>query len=548
MPVKQIYYVLQKYNNTVFSRLNTDFLEILLQRLQEIERRYVYIFFIVFVLNIMAYGLIVGELIYTNHTFPSAWPQSFPSFRSQEGRWAHDLIYLFQGGSGIAFFQTVIAISIQILTGMLFAVALNRKDNTGLIVSASIVSLIPYVNDYYGFPGDSIMFAVGDLLAVTGVLIPRKSIKHVLASAFVFQLSIACYQPKVATICVVSAVYSLFLLADWDGGRENLKAILKSIMLLVAAVLAGAGMYLLVLKSLYIFDLIPSGQHFARRLSVASLDQIAQNIKFVITDIYNRLFIPETLIPQYVKHIAAVVSFISICISILSITILKTARYHKIAVLIAIVIALIFSLFSVDIAFIISPNSYWYSGSGRFRTTFGFLVAAMMIIAIKAGRNNYNNIALIAVAIMIHSYIITNASIGQQARLKNIAEFAYVSRILSRIESQPGFDYDKKYRIAIFGYFPLFMVRQYAEMPTDTVVSNLTNTSFIRYRQAEMLNWFAGKQAFEVVTREQFDQVETYASTHDPYPSGDSVKLFEDGLIVVILEKYYPGMAYTRLE
>lgn len=548
MPVKRIDYMLQKYNNTVFSRLNTDFLQVFLRCAQRIERHYVYIFLIVFILNIMAYGLIIGEFIYTNHTFPSAWPQPFPSFRSQEGRWAHDLIYLFQGGSGIAFFQTLIAISIQILAGILFAVALNRKDNVSLIISASIVSLIPYVNDYHGFPSDSIMFAVGDLLAVTGVLIPRKSIKQILASAFVFQLSIACYQPKVATICVVSAVYSLFLLADWDGGRESLKAILKSIMLLVAAVLAGAGMYLLVLKSLYIFDLIPSSQHFARRLSVASLDQIVQNIKFVITDIYNRLFIPETLIPEYVKHIAAVVSFISICISILSITILKTARHHKIVVLIALAIALLLSMLSVDMAFIVSPNSYWYSGSGRFRTPFGFLIVAMMIMAIKPGRHHYNNIALIAVAVMIHSYIVTNASINQQARLKNIAEFAYVNRILSRIEIQPGFDYDKKYRIAIFGYFPLFMVRQYAEMPTDTVVSNLTNTSFIRYRQAEMLNWFAGKQAFEVVTREQFDRAETYASTHDPYPSGDSVKLFENGLIVVILEKYYPGMAYTRLE
>lgn len=534
--------------NTVFAQLNTDFLEILLRRLQKIERRYVYIFFIVFFLNIMAYGLIIGELIYTNHSFPNIWQQPFPSYRSLEGRWTHDLIYLFQGRSGIVFFQTLIAIFIQILAGILFAVALNRKGDASLIISASIVSLMPYVNDYYGFPGDSIMFAVGDLLAVTGVLIPKKNIKYVLASAFVFQLSIACYQPKIATICAISASYSLFLFADWDGSEENIKVILRSIMLLAAACLAGAGMYFLVLKSLYILDLIPSSEHFARRLSVASLDQIPKHIKFVIKDIYQRLFTPEAIIPQYVKYITVMVSFISICISIVYIAILKTAQYLRVMVLIFIATTLVFLICSVDMTFILSPNSYWYSGSGRFRTTFGFMIAAMIMMAIKTGRNYYNNIALIAVTVMVHSYIVTNASINQQARLNNIVEFAYVNRILSRIESQPGFDYNKKYNIVVFGYLPLLMIPpQFVGAPTDTFVSNLSNTSFILYRQTEMLNWFAGKQTFTILTNEQLDKAKDYASTHNPYPADDSIRLFEDGLIVVILEKYYPGMVHTWL-
>ena len=386
------------------------------------------------------------------------------------------------------------------------------------------------------------MFTTGDLLAVFGVLILKNNIRNLLAAAFIFQLSIACYQPKIATIAVICTTYCLVLFSDWDGTLENIKKILKSIALLATACLAGAVMYVIALKLLYVMQLIPNSEHYTRRLSITSVDQIPHYAKFAIVDIYHRLFKPEMLIPGYIKYIVALLSLMSIYISIAYIAKIKAERHYKIAIIIAIIITLFFSIISADLAFIISPNAY--AGAGRFRTTFGFLIVALIIIAIKEGRNYYSNIALISTLVIVHSYVVTNSSINQHARMKNIAEFSYVNRILSRIESQPGFDYSNKYNIAIFGYFPL---QQYGIMSSNTVVSNLSDTSFIDYRQTEMLNWLAGKQAFEAPNHEQFNKAENYASKHNPYPAHDSVFMFEDGLIVVILEKYYPKVPHTWL-
>ena len=89
----------------MFANLNNDFFEVFLSRAKKIEKRYVYIFLIVLFLNIMAYGLIIVEFIYTNHTFQNIWQQPFPSYRSLEGRWTHDLTYLFQGRYWHCFFS-----------------------------------------------------------------------------------------------------------------------------------------------------------------------------------------------------------------------------------------------------------------------------------------------------------------------------------------------------------------------------------------------------------------------------------------------------------
>ncbi len=526
--------------------LKKDILEELSNTLQKIPKHYIYIFFIVFFLNILSYGYIITEFLFTNHTFPNISNQPFPSYRSREGRWTHDLIYFLQGGAGISFFQTIIAIFIQITAGILFAIALNRKDSNSLIISASVISLIPYVNDYYGFSGDSIMFATGDLLAVMGIAISKRSIRHMLAAAIILKLSIACYQPKIATIAVVSSAYSLCLLCDWDGSREDIRRILKSILLLFLTCLLAVAMYLMVLNAMNLLDLIPAHEQFTRRLSTASVDQIPHLVNLAIIDLYYRLFISEPLIPQYIKQILVVICTISLILTIIKLISSGNEKKYIIIVLACILLVFFVLILSTNLAFIVSPNSYW--NAGRFRTTYGFFFVSLIILAIREKNTLYKNFSILVLFILIHSYVVTNGYINQQAQIKNITEFSRINRLLIRIESLEGFDYDKKYAIVILGNFSLASVPQLRYPRSEqnyTVISNLVERFFIRYRHIEILNYFSIKNLFRKANQDELIRAKKYAISHNPYPAEDSIALLDDDLIVVILEKYYPKIPHT---
>jgi len=198
-------------------------------------RKYGGVFAVLLVLQLVTYSYFFTSLIFTNHTFPNSWLYSYPSFKTQgEGRWFADIIILLQGGSGVQPLQMYLAVTLQSINSILFAYFLGFKKRFEVLLIAAFLCLYPAFLDNYSFSVDHITFAIGDTLALLGILYCKnkaQSVKNAAVSSFVFMLALASYQPKIALVGLLCICHLIKSITDNDerclfSWKETLKRIL----------------------------------------------------------------------------------------------------------------------------------------------------------------------------------------------------------------------------------------------------------------------------------------------------------------------------------
>jgi len=509
-----------------------------------VDRRHLRVFLVVFCLNLLAHGTILTAFIYTNHVFPNVWPTGFPTYRSFEGRWFHDVTWFLQGGAGITFLHSIVGIAVQVLTGILFARALNRTDTLSLFGTAALVSLFPYVGDYYSWSGDNVVLSLGDLLAVLGLIIAKKGLRFVPAAAIVWHMSLACNQTKVATIAVLICIYALALLQQCEGRAERLAEALRSA---AAALLAFGGavtLYFAILKLLYVAGAIPDTEHYARRLTIVGVGQIPGRLQLAMRDLGGRLSSRNDLVAPSVKWASALLAAGSVVALLTRVATTRVAGIRRVwTVLVATTVVGLATL-STQLTYVVSPNAYW--PAARFRTVLAFFVAGLLVLPLDGVRRLYRNLLVVFLVFTVWSFVTTNAAVGQQAVMRSTAEVAAVSRIMSRIERLPGFSLDQRYALVVVGALPDYLTR--SDIAKVDVRTNVCEPAFRPYRQTEMLNWLLGRQVFGRGVPADLAVAQQYASSQLPYPAEGSVVLLGGRLVVVVLDKYRPGIATTWVQ
>ena len=194
----------------------------LLQKWQAACRQYGGVLAALVAMQIVVYGYFFTTVILTDHTFPNTWVQPYPSHRTrEEGRWLQDLIICFQGGAGVQPFQMFAAVTLQGINGILFARLLGITKRFEVFLAAAVVCLYPAILDTYSFASDHLTFAIGDTMALAGILClatNRLTPTNAIVSGLFFMLSLAAYGPKIAFIGLLCLCHlAIFIATDNDA-------------------------------------------------------------------------------------------------------------------------------------------------------------------------------------------------------------------------------------------------------------------------------------------------------------------------------------------
>jgi Glucosyl transferase GtrII len=484
------------------------------------------------VLQCVVYSSFFTTLIFTNHTFPNSGVLAYPSYRTfGEGRWMADLIIWLQGGSGVQPFQMFLAVVLQGLNGLLFArfVGIERRLDTALI--AAFICLYPAFLDNYSFGTDHVTFAIADTLAIGAILYCRyraPSVTVGLATAAAFTLSLACYQPKLALIGLLCLCCLALQVANGNGSRPF--RLREGLLAAAYVTLIGAGgcvLYFLTVKLTVTFDI---GNKAYVNSAGEMLEQIVGSYAGFV-----RYFTSEAdYMPRGLWFLPG------LCILLGSTALLvRAGRRHRHAVL---AVALCLALIPVVLRASLIINHTSGSTEGRITYAYGYALAFFVACALRGPKLRRVTVGLLAV--FVYFFIVVASQESNAAALKTMYDVNMINRIAARVESVADL-YGPGHALVVFGHYPEFARPKYVRYRNgypDRV--HVQTFAFEVYRQPAILNFFLGRDVFWHPTPEQLEKAIAAVQTRAPWPSSEAV--FElDGMVVVLMEKYRPGIART---
>src|SRR5262249_37199715 len=145
-----------------------------------------------------------------------------------------------------------------------------------VFLAASLISIHPFTGDYYAFAGDHLVLVLGDSLILFAFWIVQRrlhSIWRVLVAAFLVQLGISCYQPKIGMAATIWLLIFLGRFVVWDGTAAMFRRSAREMTLHAVSVLSGSALYLALLEisQWWLGDPAGASTHSAFRLATARI-------------------------------------------------------------------------------------------------------------------------------------------------------------------------------------------------------------------------------------------------------------------------------------
>lgn len=500
----------------------------------------------VLAVNLLAFGYLFVGYIYSNHLFPNALDPGFPSNRTWlEGRWGADIIYRLQGGRGIPLLDLMLALPVQIATGLLFARLLGVRDPLRLFLAATLISIHPFVSDYYSFAGDHLVLVLGDsfiLLAFRLVQWRPWNWWSIAGAAVLFQAGLSCYQPKIGLIATLWLMLVLARLAGWDGTGQDFRRGALELLRHAAAIAAGAALYMLMLKALlwWTGDPAAASAHASMRLSTVTLSDLPGRLNWAY-DLARQMLSGSDLFGRSRAWLPGLL-LLSLSAAILA-RAWAVARPRGLAVtatgiLLAAVALLPLALYA---PFVISPHAYL---AGRTLIPTVYLTAFTLTLLLAPGWLRILRWPALAVALLLCvRFALVDAETGHQAQLRTIHEFHFVNRLAARVEQVVADATAEPPALVIVGLPPLPPITT-PRVQSVRDFSNLNQPGFASYRSVEGLNFLLGRDLLKLPTRAQVQRGLEEAQERPAWPAEGSVGMMGDTLLVV-LERPYEGVPVT---
>ena len=476
--------------------------------------------------------------ILTDHTFPNTWVQPFPSHRTRdEGRWFEDVIILAQGGSGVPPLQMFAATALQAVNGILFARLLRIAGGFETFLVAAVICLQPAILDTYCFASDHLALAVGDTLALTGTLCLARSRPNP-RSAFVaglcLMLSLATYGPKIAflgLLCVCHLATSLARppadAAATSGPTGDFRVAATRIAYAVAVVAAACLFFFATVK-------VCVSPEAGMRVQLNSANQMVQ-AAFTAYPRFLALCTQESdYLPVALRALPAVAVAMGCVALVLDAGRAGPAAAAAVTLLVATLPAV------VRAAYILNPNSY--EDQGRLTYVNGYAIAFFLAVALHRPRLKWFATALL---LMVAYFM---AVVGSQetnaAAMKTIYETNTLNRLAARIEDRVDNLYKGTRPLVVIGQIPDMPYQRYVRFENRFARPHARFTAFPPFRQVPFLNFLFGRDVLRPPTAAEVERATASARERKPWPAEESV-YFEDGVVVVVLERYRDGVPRT---
>lgn len=488
-------------------------------------------FVIVLIINFLAHGYLFVEYIFNNHTLPLILMQPWPGHRIWEGRWIAEFIYHLQGGSGIPLLHQSLATVLQICNGIYFATLLRPTSRAQIVIGATIISIHPYILDYYSYVGDHLVFVLGDsfILLAFGLAIRNRHWFSLLAAACLVSFALATYQPKISILAVIVAIFTLTWFAQPRDRQPTLRELIVPPLALALTFIAGIVLYYVQFKALFYFW--PNAST-ALRLYTNNFDDIIKIIPEIYRNFGQHIFLESYIFPTWVQWIQAAIIGIFFCFYAWAVW----KNFHDTKIKLYIYLISIFMMVTVPLyiyaSFIVSKNSYWLFF--RFYVAYSYLLAFLLIHLVKLAPGLLlRRASCLLSALVIARFVVLDARILHYSYLDRVQELAIVTRALDRLERDPRFASASPHALVVFGLTPRSWPR---DLSPGMPVANNQIPAFHFFRQPELLNFYAGQQAFRYPTAAEITVARAYAETHAAWPAADSVTFLEGGIAVIVFE------------
>jgi glucosyltransferase GtrII-like protein len=505
-------------------------------RTRDIARRHLLGYVLAYGLTALVYSYFYTTIIVGNHSFPNVWVDPYPSSKTYaEGRWFSDLVLFLQGGSGVQSVQMVTATALHLANGFMFAHLVGTRDRLGAFLIAILLSLHPAFLDYYSFSREHISFVLGDTFALAGFLAltrwRRGTVAGGSAALLCFVLALGLYPPKIALVALLLLAWCLsrFLPTDVEEGitdrppRSTVQDIAWSAFLLLSTM----GVY-------YATILLTIRRAAGPRTHINSARTALKEGLLA----YSKVLADFTTHVDYLPTLLSWLPALGIAVGVAAV--LFRARKKGLPTLgLAIVLVGLLPP-ALNLSFIVNEQS-WRAGRILAPQAYGlafFLAAALSVTALRV-------LALPITVLIIYFIAIVGMQETNTAAFKTMFDLAAMSRIVARMEAvAPRID-GGNLPIAMIGRLH-FNDRPYRRFPNRLYRAHITSDTFAPYRQREFVNFFMGRDAAIGPSAEEFDRVIRGVEGRPPWPATDSVFVV-DGIVVVLLEAYRPGIDVTWL-
>jgi hypothetical protein len=498
-------------------------------------------FVIVLLVNVLALGYALTSNIYTNHTFPNALPLPRPSFRTSEGRWGTDFVYYLLGGSGVPLLSMMLAIVAQVANGILFARLLGVRGSARVAICAALVSVHPFMLDYYSYSGDDLSFAIGDTLILAGVAIEKRNRSRLLVSIGLFSIALSVYQPKISLMLTVIVMTFIATALRWRRAAASINDLCRPGFANVLCAAGGAALYVGELRLKEWFAPPPGTAYFGERTRMADISGMLASTKPLLVNLRDRLFFESDVFPRSVEWLMA---FLALSFAVLAVRRIRGAAADRrssptaLALLLVSALLMPFCLYAAQII-----SAYW-SDAARFYVPFAYLLAFLALMCGDMLRGVWpRRVWTVLTCLLVASFVVRDAEILHRAYLSTTQELSIVARVVERVQSNPRYGSVTPHSLVVFGEPP----HSWPELSIGGggIVSNFERRGFADFRQVEALNFYAGEHAFKYPTLDEIDFGAGYAAAHATWPSAESVAILDSGIVVVVFDRPGPGVSQT---
>ena len=518
----------------------SELTDILQQKWQAACRQYGGVLAALVALQIVVYSYFFTTVILTDHTFPNTWVQPYPSHRTRdEGRWLQDLIIFFQGGAGVQPFQMFAAVTLQGINGILFARLLGLTKRFEVFLVAAVICLYPAILDTYSFASDHLTFAIGDTLALAGILClasQRPSPTNAVVSGLCFMLSLAAYGPKIALIGLLCLCHLAMSIAtdndatdsDATGPRSGDPTATLLRLGYVFAVFAAACL------CYYASSKLVVTQDAGMRVQLNSAGQMGQAAVQAYIKFFRYCTVDSDYLPVFLRALPAM------AVALGTVSLLLSAR-RKGATAIAIVAVLLALIpLAVRASYIINGNTY--ENNGRITYVNGYALVFFLAAALHRPMLKWCAMGMLLVLFYVMAVVGTQET--NVAAMRTIYETNMINRLAARIEEQTEGLYERERALVVIGVLPEFPYQRYLRYRNLQTQPHSRFTVFPFFRQVEILNFLFGRVLLKAPTASQVERATASAKDRKPWPSADSVYV-EDDVVVILLEKYKEGVPRT---
>lgn len=485
--------------------------------------------------TVLIYGYLFSTPIFTNHTIPNVWVRDYPTYTTWlEGRWFSDVIMLATGTSGVQPVQMVLAAALQIVNAFLLAAILRVGGRLHLLLVALFMAAHPAFLDYYSYTLGHLSFVAGDSLALLGVLaldrIPLRKGGAAL-SVLCFVLSLGTYQPKIALIGTLLLMWCLLGLTrppagsapsqdGLAGSGRGLRRVVPAVLVALAAGAIYAGSALLIVT-------LGSSNRTHLNQPVAMARQVLLSFPETWADFTSRV--------QYLPHGLRLLPLLVVLLG-------TVALFHRTPRRSWPITALLILLFPVAFQASYVVNDETFATSGRILTAHAYFLVFFMAAGWSVAA--FRRLVTAAACVMIYFFAIVAMQAVNAAAMITIFDLSKINRIVSRVESVAPNLYDQPRGLVVVGNLSYRDRQEFSSYGSGPYGAGLGSEAFASYRQVEIVNFFLGNHILATPTKAQVAAVLAGAATHRPWPAPDSVYL-QDGVVVVLLQPYAPGISVT---